>query len=292
MLSMRKSQSSLTAMGIAVLRAIEMEKPAGERICSDPLARRFVPSWFYCFMKLFTATGYAETLGSGIIGFIVARCRYMDDVLSDALDQGLQQLVILGAGFDSRAYRFDRLKDGVKVFEVDHPATQQAKVKKLVQILPTSNLPDYVTFVPIDFNRETLEACLLECGFSDRLKTLFIWEGVTEYLDAPSIDNTLAFIAHHSAPGSAVVFDYMYRGVLDGRVKGHREVSRMRRYRGISDEVLSFGIEEGQIEPFLRARGFSQVRHVTGADLHERYFTGKNAWRKVNVGYAIATGIV
>jgi O-methyltransferase involved in polyketide biosynthesis len=112
------------------------------------------------------------------------------------------------------------------------------------------------------------------------------------YLDAPSVDATLAFVSHHSAPGSAVVFDYMYQGVLDGRVKGHSEVSSMRRYRGFSNEVLSFGIEEGQIEPFLAARGFSQVRNVTGADLHERYFKGKNARRKVNAGYAIAIGIV
>jgi methyltransferase (TIGR00027 family) len=216
----------------------------------------------------------------------------MDDLLSDTLEQGLRQVVILGAGFDSRAYRFDRLKDGVKVFEVDHPATQQAKVKKLTRILGPGGLPDYITFVPIDFTRETLEVRLPECGYSDRLKTLFIWEGVTMYLDAPSVDATLAFVSHHSAPGSAVVFDYMYQGVLDGRVKGHSEVSSMRRYRGFSNEVLGFGIEEGQIEPFLAARGFSQVRNVTGADLHERYFKGKNARRKVNAGYAIAIGIV
>ena len=289
---MRQNQSSLTAMGIAVLRATEMEKPANERICSDPFARRFIPSWFYYFMKLFISTGYAELRGTGIVGLILARCRYMDDLLSDTLEQGLRQVVILGAGFDSRAYRFDRLKDGVKVFEVDHPATQQDKVKKLTRILGQGGLPGYITFVPIDFTRETLEVRLPECGYSDRLKTLFIWEGVTMYLDAPSVDATLAFVSHHSAPGSAVVFDYMYQEVLDGRVKGHSEVSSMRRYRGFSNEVLGFGIEEGQIEPFLAARGFSQVRNVTGANLHERYFKGKNARRKVNAGYAIAIGIV
>ncbi len=115
---MRQNQSSLTAMGIAVLRAAEMDKPVDERICSDALARQFIPAWFFHFMKLFLSTGYAELRGTGIVGFILARCRYMDDVLSDTLEQGLQQLVILGAGFDSRAYRFDRLKEGVKVFEV------------------------------------------------------------------------------------------------------------------------------------------------------------------------------
>ncbi len=288
---MRQNQSSLTAMGIAVLRATETEKPADERICSDPFARQFIPSWFYQFMKLFITTGYAEMRGTGIIGFIAARCRYMDDVLAETLDQGLQQLVILGAGFDSRAYRFDRLREGVKVFEVDHPATQQDKVKQLARILTPDQLR-HVNFVPIDFNREALDTRLEACGYSEQLKTLFIWEGVTMYLEAAAVDSTLSFVVHHSAPGSAIVFDYIYKGVVEGRIKGHSEVSSMRRYRGVSNEVLRFGIEEGQVEPFLRARGFSQARNITAAELHERYFTGKNAKRKVNAGYAIATAIV
>jgi methyltransferase (TIGR00027 family) len=289
---MRRNQTSLTALGIAVLRATEMEKPAQERICSDPLARKFIPAWFYHFMKLFITSGYAEWRGAGIIGFILARCRYMDDLLCEGLSQGLQQLVILGAGFDSRAYRFAQLKTGVNVFEVDHPATQQAKIKRLREILPPGELPDFVQFVPLDFTRDTLEVGLPKCGYSDRLKTLFIWEGVTMYLDPASLDNTLSFVARHAASGSAIVFDYMYRGVLDGRIQGHSEVSSMRRYRGVSNEVLSFGIEEGQIEPFLKARGFKQVVNVSGSELRARYFTGKNAARKVSQGYAIAAGIL
>jgi methyltransferase (TIGR00027 family) len=243
-------------------------------------------------LKLFVTTGYAEWRGTGIVGFILARCRYMDDLLSDSLEHGLQQLVILGAGFDSRPYRFERVKQGVKVFEVDHPATQQDKIKRLRKILPSAELPGYVVFVPIDFSRQTLEACLPGYGYSEHLKTLFIWEGVTMYLDPASVDSTLSFVARHSAPGSAIVFDYMYRGVLDGRIKGHSEVSSMRRYRGFSNEVLNFGIEEGQIGVFLKERGFSQVVDASGDELHERYFTGKNARRKVKAGYAIATGVV
>jgi len=289
---MRQNQSSLTAMGIAVLRAVETEKPVGEGICHDPLARKFIPSWFYHPMKLFITTGYAEMRGKGIIGLIVGRCRYIDDLLSDELDQGLQQLVILGAGFDSRAYRFDRLTSGVKVFEVDHPATQQAKVKKLEQFLGPAGLPKNVTFVPIDFTREALEVHLTECGYDDRACTLFIWEGVTMYLDLPSVDSTLAFVAHHSAPGSVIVFDYMYQGLLEGKAKGHSEISSMRRYRGFSNEVLKFGIEENKIEPFMVGRGFHHVTNVSSADLHALYFTGKNAGRKVASGYAIAVGIV
>jgi len=287
---MRANQSSLTAMSTAAQRALEMEKPADERICSDPLAREFIPAWFYGFMKRMTATRYTQRRASGELGFIVARCRYMDDVLAEALDHGIRQLVILGAGFDSRAYRFDQLKDRVKVFEVDHPATQQVKMKKLGHILGTGGLPSYITFVPVDFTRETLAARLPECGYTERFKTLFIWEGVTMYLDAPSVDCTLAFVASHSAPGSTIIFDYMCeqpappkRDLVD------LLLSFLRKF---SDEVRSFKIEAGQIEPFLVSRGFSQVRNITAGDLQARYFTGKNAMRKVTSDYAIAVGMV
>jgi methyltransferase (TIGR00027 family) len=151
---MRSNQSSLTAMGTAAQRAIEMERPVEERICCDPIARQFLPAWFYVFMKRFTASSYAQKRAGGDLGFIAARCRYMDDVLSEELDQGIQQLGILGAGYDSRAYRFDRLKNGVKVFEVDHPATQKNKLKHLERILGSGGLPGYVTFVPVDFTRQ------------------------------------------------------------------------------------------------------------------------------------------
>jgi methyltransferase (TIGR00027 family) len=287
---MRPNQSSLTAMGTAAERAIEMERPVEERICCDPIARQFLPAWFYVFMKRLTASGYAQKRAAGDLGFIVARCRYMDDVLSEELGRGIQQLVILGAGYDSRAYRFDQLKDRVKVFEVDHPATQKNKLKKLERILGSSGLTGYVTFVPVDFTRQTLAARLPEYGYSERLKTLFIWEGVTMYLDAPSVDSTLAFVASHSAPGSAIVFDYMCKQpVVPKRDIGILLVSFLRSF---FNEVRSFKIEVEQIEPFLVGHGFNQVRNVTAADLRARYFTGKNAGRKVTSDYAIAIGVV
>jgi methyltransferase (TIGR00027 family) len=287
---MRPNQSSLTAMGTAAQRAIEMERPVKERICCDPIARQFLSAWFYVLMKHLVASGYAQKRAAGDLGFIVARCRYMDDVLSEEVDRGIRQLVILGAGYDSRAYRFDRLKDGVKVFEVDHPATQKNKLKHLERILGPGGLPGYVTFVPIDFTQQTLAARLPEYGYSERLKTLFIWEGVTMYLEAPSVDSTLDFVASHSAPGSAIVFDYMCKQpVIPKRDIGILLVSFLRSF---FKEVRSFKIEVEQIEPFLVGHGFNQARNVTVTDLRARYFTGKNAGRKVTSDYAIAIGVV
>ena len=107
---MRRNRSSLTAAGIAIARGVESERPADERICCDPYARKFVPGWLYSTLAFFIRSGYAEMRGPGLIGFLMARERYIDDVLQDYINHDLRQLVILGAGYDSRAYRFERLK--------------------------------------------------------------------------------------------------------------------------------------------------------------------------------------
>lgn len=283
---MKKMQASTTAQGIAFVRALESSKPAGERICYDPLARRLVSPAFYLLGKLFA--GYAERRGPGVVGFLAARCRYVDDFLQECLKTGLEQLVILGAGLDSRAYRFEQLLKQVKVFEVDHPATQQVKLGKLKKIL--GELPKYVTYVPIDFNEETLQK-LFDFGYSRQAKTLFIWEGVVHYLAAQAVDQTLEFVLKNSGAESSIIFDYLYTSALTAAHK-RAEITRMQRARRYTGEGLTFGIEEGQVEEFLRARGYTQVRNVTSEDLHKAYFTGVNQKRPIAPVYAIVHATV
>ena len=286
---MRKSQSSMTAIGIAIVRAIESEKPTTERICYDPYARQFVNGALYHFVKFFDRLGYSERRGPGVMGFLTVRDRHIDEYLKTCLANGTQQVVILGAGYDARAYRFEEFKRGVKVFEVDHPATQQAKLKRLQKIF--DEVPQHVTYVPIDFNTQTLEQRLRECGYDERVKTLFIWQGVTQYLTPEGVDGTLAFVSNHSAPGSSIIFDYMYTSLLDGTVK-HGEVSQMRRNRWLSNETLAFGIPEGTMESFLEQRGFMSVHDANFKYLHDTYFIGNNAKRTVADGYAIVSAVV
>jgi len=286
---MRRNQSSLTAMGIAVVRAIESAKPEDKRICYDPYARQFVSGTIYHLVSFFDRLGYGELRGPGVMGFLVARERHIDEALQACLADGIEQLVILGAGFDARAYRFEALKSGVRVFEVDHPATQQVKMEKLKKIF--GQVPEHVAFVPVDFNTQSLEERLLESGYEPERKTLIIWQGVTPYLTPEAVDNTLAFVARSSAPGSTIVFDYMYTSLLDGTVK-HGEVSKMRRDRWMSGESFSFGIPEGTIQAFLEGRGYEKVQNATHIELHDAYFTGPNWKRKVTDGYAIVSAVV
>jgi methyltransferase (TIGR00027 family) len=285
---MRRNQSSITAAGIAITRGIESEKAEGERICYDPYARRFAPGWLYSLTALFVKMGYAEWRGPGVMGFLVARERYIDDNLQAFLGKGLQQLVILGAGYDSRAYRFAGLKQ-LKVFEVDHPATQADKTDRLQEIFGT--IPEHVSYVPVDFNTQTLEKRLAESGYDPKLKTLFIWQGVTMYLTARAVDDTLRFVTRSSAPGSAIVFDYIYQSALDG-TRRQNEVNNMRRYRFMTGEGLTFGIPEGAVETFLSERGFRHVRDVNADSLKQAYFTGINAGRSIVAGYGIVVAEV
>lgn len=286
---MCKTQSSTTAIGIAIVRAIESEKPEDERVCYDPYARRLVHPFLFRLVRFFDRLGYSEIRGPGVMGFLVGRERHIDEYLGACLQAGVQQVVILGAGYDARAYRFEQFTQGVIVFEVDHPATQQAKKKKLAKIF--GSVPEYVVYAAVDFETQTLGERLLANGYAEGKKTLFIWQGVTQYLTPEGVDGTLEFIASHSGAGSAVIFDYMYTSLLDGTVR-HGEVSKMRRDRWMTGEEIRFGIPEDNIGEFLEKRGFILTQNAKCEDLHRAYFTGKRAKRSVADGYAIASAVV
>lgn len=283
---MKRNQSSVSAQGIAVVRAIESEKPEGERIVYDPYARQMAPGWMFQIVKFFARLGYGDRRGPGVMEFLIARDRYIDDFLQQCLDDGLEQLVILGAGLDSRPYRFPQLKSGIKVFEVDHPASQATKLQKLNQIF--GKLPIHVTFVPIDFTQQDLAEQLSSHGYDPSLKTLFIWQGVTQYLNPQAVDATLAFMARSSAPGSRIIFDYMYTSLLGGAA-GHGEIRNLRRYRKFSGEDLTFGIPEGQLSAYLEERGFTDIVDADHILLTQKYFSPP---RQVASGYAIASATV
>jgi methyltransferase (TIGR00027 family) len=276
--------ASTTAEGMAIVRAIEASRPENVRICYDPVARALVPAFKYHASKWFIDAGLYGRMAPGAIEFITARERYIDDFLFACLSEGLDQLVLLGAGFDTRPYRIAGLEK-IRVFEVDHPATQAEKRRRLAKLPGLA--AGHVTFVAVDFNTQSLGERLAAAGYGEQAKTLFIWQGVTAYLTPAGVDATLAFVAGHSGPGSAVIFDYFYTQTL--RDMNSKSASRILKAVG---ERLTFGIDEGTIEPFLAARGFRDIRSVDGHDLKQLYFTGPNAARPVSPGVAIASARV
>lgn len=210
--------------------------------------------------------------------YFVARTRFIDDALQTSLSGGLEQLVILGAGYDSRAFRFERPGHSAKVFEVDHPATQQDKVVTLKKQF--GSLPSHLHLVPVDFTHDVLADRLLKAGYEPDRRTMFIWEGVSMYLPPGAVDQTLAFVAQQSGRGSSIVFDYTHPDVIDGTCR-RREATMWRKSVKRLGEELLFGIQEGAIEKFLKPRGFSVVKNADHAFLKQEYFTGINESRAI-----------
>ena len=266
--AVKPSRSSKTAMLMALSRAIDGRNPRAERICDDPFAERFLDRRYKLLLAArpvrSAVVNLMERQFAGHHHYVLARTRYFDDFLTAHLTAEVRQLVILGAGFDSRAYRFaDRLRD-VAVYEVDHPATTQVKRAKLAAVLGA--LPANVTQVPVDFNRDRLDESLARHGYRGELRTIVLWEGTVPYLDAAAVDDTLRFIA--SSPGSTVIFDYVVRSVLDGTCElrgASTELARMKR----TAEPFVFGIAD--ITRFLTERGFRDIHDADAGELARRF---------------------
>jgi methyltransferase (TIGR00027 family) len=281
-LTTRHQRQSMTSKETLRWRAIESLRPEDERVCYDSIANDFMdPPWRSItrnrfVRKLLIRQSNKDYIGMG--GFVVARTRYIDDFLKAQVAQGIKQVVILGAGYDSRAYRFNLFEEGVKVFEVDHPDTQMLKMLKVRALV--GSLPKHVVYVHVDFATEKLEINLPQNGYERGLRTLFIWEGVTMYLTADSVDRTLAFIANYSGEGSCVVFDYLFESALDGTSK-LKEAEMMIRHCAKLGEPLLFALRDDAIGVFLSSRGFSLLENAAATSLKDAYFKGKGQQRKV-----------
>jgi methyltransferase (TIGR00027 family) len=209
----------------------------------------------------------------GIYEYVYARTKVFDTAFINALKDCFIQIVLLGAGFDTRALRFANYNRGTKIFELDIPTTQKPKLdifrkKKLAT-------PPELVFTSIDFDTEDIFTILTKAGYQDGGKTLFLWEGVCMYLTAQAVEDTLCFVRSHAAPGSQIIFDYIYASVLrqENRYYGERGIFETVARTG---ETWTFGLEEGEIEPFLAAHGFEMLAHYTPIELEQRFLTAED----------------
>jgi methyltransferase (TIGR00027 family) len=286
--NMAEEKFNRSAEGVAGFRAIEYMKPESERICNDPYARGFLGGGLmFPLLKWMANSGLYDRLAPGAIAFICGRERYIDDFLKDCLSQGFKQIVILGAGFDTRAYRIPGI-ERTHIFEIDQAVTQQVKLERLKKSIDP--LPANVSFVAVDFNTQTLDERLRSSGYIEHDKTLFIWQGVTYFLTAAGVEDTLAFIAGHSGAGSAVIFDYIFNEALHDTKNSFGK--SLQQAGKVSGETYLFGIDQGEIEPFLTERGFTDVVDMSLESIKEKYFTGSNAGRVMASGLAIVSARV
>jgi len=190
-----------------------------------------------------------------LYGYFVARTAFIDEIFRKALRSNIPQIVIFGAGYDTRTCRFQDLIKDTRIFEMDIRPTQMRKKERLIKA--GIAVPEHLTFIAIDFATESIADALLPAGFDPSDKTLFIWEGVMYYLSAEVVDAVLGFIASHSPGGSALCFDHMTQPVASVH----------------SGEPFQFWVDNEAIEAFMSERGFRMMEHLTPDKIRKRYLT-------------------
>jgi methyltransferase (TIGR00027 family) len=275
---------SFAGVATSATRVIEMYQPEDKKLFDDPLAYKLLPFGWRLFLRLAYLPGLRSLVLSlreqrmpGSLGGILCRTRYIDDVLKRSLEQGLDQVVILGAGFDTRAYRIPGV-DPVRVFEVDLPGTREAKQARLEKVLGA--VPENVTLVGMDFDRQKLDDMLSAAGFQKGRRTLFVWEGVTQYITEQAVNDTLEFVSRISGVGSAIVFTYVHRGLIDGTDRPQWIGPFLSFARRVGSPMI-FGLDQAGLEQYLSDRGLELVDDVGSADYQELYL--KPLGRELNV---------
>jgi methyltransferase (TIGR00027 family) len=261
-----------TAEGAAALRAAG----ARDRHLRGPdrLAERLVPAGprVTALVKVpllrAVAPRLAEALMPGSYWYELARVRHMDDLLREELAAGARQLVILGAGLDSRAHRLAHRLAGVTTFEVDHPTAGLFKRERVRRVFGA--LPRRVRYVDADLNTGGLATALRAAGHSRELRTVVLWSGVSPYLQPEGVRAVLAWVSGQTAPGSALVFDYVLREALDGSTwfYGARE---LRQRVAATGEPLVFGIPRGSCAALLADHGLQLISDHGPEDLERRH---------------------
>jgi len=272
---MYDQQSSRTAEYMALYRALESVRPPDKRLFHDPFAQRFIRPALRCGVWCARLPllrdlilWYADHRLAGARASGIARTRLIDDTLRQSLREGIDQVVILGAGFDCRAYRLPELA-GVSVWEVDHPATLAVKRARLQQTL--AQLPGNVRFVEIDFNRQSLQATLRAASLDPQRPAVFVWEGVTNYLSADAVDAVLRYVAG-CQPGSRLLFTYVHRGALDG--SGHfADAPALLQAVAQLGEPWTFGLDPAELRGYLSDRGLD-LEHDAGAQEYRAQYYG------------------
>jgi methyltransferase (TIGR00027 family) len=271
---MREGQGSRTAEYNLLFRALETALPARRRLFDDPFARDLLGTPLRLAASLGRVPGvregmirYIDGRWPGVRTSVTARTRLIDDMIAGSVSGRVEQVVVLGAGFDTRAYRLPALAD-MPVFEVDHPDTGGIKQRMLARVLPAR--PAGVRFVAHVFGRDDLSASMAKAGYRESARTFFLWEGVTNYLTDEAVDATLRWCAQ-AAPGSLLVFTYVHRDIL---VRPETFVGSRNLFASLErmGESFTFGLEPSELAGYLAARGLALESDTGCADYRARYY--------------------
>jgi methyltransferase (TIGR00027 family) len=262
------------ALSTATVRAVESYRDEETRLYEDRIDVALLPPLWQAFVRPMRWSivrrpllAYRERQFPGVIGNLVCRTRFIDDVLQRELRDGVEQVVVLGAGFDTRAYRVPGIDDA-DVFEVDHPDVQEAKEKRVQSVF--GSVPSHVTFVPVDFDTQELLTALDRTAYDRGKRTLFIWEGVTQYITEAAVGSTLRGVSTGAGDGSKLVFTYIKRGIVEGTDRTAVDETVM----GMAEDQGSpwiTGLDPDGLDAYLDERGLTLLEDVGATEYRDRY---------------------
>jgi len=224
----------------------------------------------------------------GVYEVVIARTKYIDAVFEKTLADRFDQILVFGAGYDTRALRFQEKAQDTRIFELDERHTQQAKIKQLRK--RNLSIPPNLVFIAIDFEKESLSRKLDLAKFQKGQRNLFILEGLLMYLQPQSVQDTFQIIREYGSKGNRVVFDYIQASVLrhENTLYGEAELVKSISKAG---EPWRFGIEPGEIESFAATQCFEVCDHKCAQELEVNYFQDKDGRMagRVNGTHCIVT---
>lgn len=264
---------SRTAEAAAVGRAIEHQRRR-DRLFEDPFARGLVRPVWRAIVDLLSVPGIGTAVLAmherrlpGVLGNLLCRTRYIDDKLQAALSEGFTQIVILGSGLDSRAYRTAGI-ESVRVFEIDRRAVHAWKGERIRWLL--GSCPDRVTRVECDLSIDNLADVMEAAGLERGQRTFFIWEGVSQYLTADAVDAIVRFVAERER-GSRIVFTYIDRDVINPLSTRSGADGRVFSFVANAGEPWKFGFDPRELPEYLGARGLRMHEHVGASEYRTRF---------------------
>ena len=268
-----------TAQGVAKQRLIESLAKPSKRIIYDPYAENFVlGAGIIKLMGHNLSVWLSKKFVPGFHEHLISRTRFIDDLIKKSISEQVEQYVILGAGYDSRAYNL-KLPSGLKIFEVDQPEVQEIKLSKLPDEIPNS---ENITYVSVDFNYQSLKNQLLNSGFDKSKSTIYTLEGVSQYITREALNSTLSELALLTPNSNATFFMSYVNRLLREDPKacfgmGYSKPEKAAKF--ITNGAAKVGepwislYSSKEIEDLLSQNSFTLTENKTLADLNSKYFT-------------------
>lgn len=273
---MKKYKGIDTSYGIPMNKALGMLYPKEQRIYNDPFTEKILSGFSKYFIKLLhipfihrSITNFYEKKFPGMLGYLFCRFRYYDDVVKECLQKNEIDIIVnMGAGMDCRPHYIKGIEK-LHYYEIDHPTVIEKKKQKIKKVL--GKLPEFITYIGVDFDSQSIEEALQKAGYNLNSKTLFIWESVSGYLTKEANDAIFSFVSK-AASGSKFVFSYVTLDFMNGKNLNHKTMELLYKRIIVNQELkLQHGFEQSKIEEYLQKFSISTIEHIGAKEFKERY---------------------